>query len=109
MSSLKPATMGHQFELMLNVPVIFFFSKPRVLSLFSPTRLINSIIKTIYETGINMVRVSMVSLGLKLALIKHLTDLSYGIPHQMSQCMRFPTMWFVRPAKPQISLRIRAV
>ena len=25
----------------------------------------------------------------------------------MSQCMRFPTMWYVRPAKPQISLRIR--
>ena len=23
--------------------------------------------------------------------------------------MRFPTMWYVRPAKPQISLRIRAV
>ena len=27
----------------------------------------------------------------------------------MSQCMRFPTMWYERPAKPQISLRIRAV
>ena len=27
----------------------------------------------------------------------------------MSRGMRFPTMWFVRPAKPQISLRIRAV
>ena len=27
----------------------------------------------------------------------------------MSQCMRFLTMWYVRPAKPQISLRIRAV
>ena len=27
----------------------------------------------------------------------------------MSQCMRFPTMWYVWPAKPQISLRIRAV
>ena len=25
----------------------------------------------------------------------------------MSQCMRLPTMWYVRPAKPQISLRIR--
>ena len=23
----------------------------------------------------------------------------------MSQCMRFPTMWYVRPAKSQISLR----
>ena len=28
---------------------------------------------------------------------------------EMSQCMRFPTMWYVRQAKPQISLRIRAV
>ena len=27
----------------------------------------------------------------------------------MSHCMRFPTMWCVRPAKPQISLRIRTV
>ena len=26
-----------------------------------------------------------------------------------SQCMRFPTMWYVRPAKAQISLRICAV
>ena len=26
----------------------------------------------------------------------------------LSQCMRFPTMWYVRPAKPQISLRICA-
>ena len=29
--------------------------------------------------------------------------------NNMSQCTRFPTMWYVRPAKPQISLRIRAV
>ena len=28
---------------------------------------------------------------------------------QLSLGMRFPTMWYVRPAKPQISLRIRAV
>ena len=27
----------------------------------------------------------------------------------MSQCMRFPTMLYVGPAKPQISLRIRSV
>ena len=27
----------------------------------------------------------------------------------MSQCMRFPTMWYVRPAKPQISLCICTV
>ena len=29
--------------------------------------------------------------------------------NKMSQCMRFSTIWYVRPAKPQISLRIRAV
>ena len=27
----------------------------------------------------------------------------------LSQCMRFPTIRYVRPAKPQISLRIHAV
>ena len=27
----------------------------------------------------------------------------------MSQCMRFPTIWYVQPAKPQISLPIHAV
>ena len=27
----------------------------------------------------------------------------------LSQCMRSPTIWYVRPGKPQISLRIRAV
>ena len=30
-------------------------------------------------------------------------------PDHMNQCMRFPTMWYVRPAKPQTSLRILAV
>ena len=29
--------------------------------------------------------------------------------HKMSQCMRFPTMWYVRPTKAQTSLRICAV
>ena len=32
----------------------------------------------------------------------------YQIGHQMSRDMRFPTMWYVRPAKSQTSLRIRA-
>ena len=27
----------------------------------------------------------------------------------LSQCMRFPTMWYVRPAKAQISLGIHTV
>ena len=30
-------------------------------------------------------------------------------PKQTSHDNRFPTMWYVRPAKPQISLRIRAI
>ena len=29
--------------------------------------------------------------------------------NDLCQCMRFPTMWYVRPAKPQISLRICTV
>ena len=29
--------------------------------------------------------------------------------YDMNQCMRFPTIWYVRPAKAQTSLRIRAV
>ena len=29
--------------------------------------------------------------------------------HYLSQCMRLPTLWYVQPAKPQISLHIRAV
>ena len=29
--------------------------------------------------------------------------------NNLGQCMRFPTMWYVRPAKPQISLCIRTV
>ena len=29
--------------------------------------------------------------------------------YEMSRYMRFPTMWYVRPAKPQISLRIRSL
>ena len=33
----------------------------------------------------------------------------YMLPYNMSQCMRFLTMWYVRPAKLQISLCIRAV
>ena len=33
--------------------------------------------------------------------------LTLMIHSYMSQCMRFPQMWFVRPAKAQTSLRIR--
>ena len=41
----------------------------------------------------------------------NLAKFLFGLPwiQKMSQCMRFPTMWYVRPAKPQISLRICAV
>ena len=31
------------------------------------------------------------------------------ISPDMSHCMGFPTMWYLGPAKPQISLRVRAV
>ena len=39
---------------------------------------------------------------------------AFSVPHagmiiNLSQCMKFPTMWYVRPAKPQIKLRVRAV
>ena len=38
----------------------------------------------------------------------HLGYLLFSQVH-ISQCLRFQTMWYVRPAKPQISLCIRAV
>ena len=41
--------------------------------------------------------------------ILKLMKLPSKLKEHMSQCMRFPTMWNVRPAKPQISLHIRAV
>ena len=37
------------------------------------------------------------------------TDCSDGSKNNMSRDMRFPTIWYVRPAKAKISLRIRAV
>ena len=56
------------------------------------------------------------------ASVYHFTVLTYDIElrmteyftllficNHMSRDMRFPTMWYVRPAKPQISLRISAV
>ena len=43
-------------------------------------------------------------------LILHWLTLSQDLElAQLSQCMRFPTMWYVRPAKAQTSLHIRAV
>ena len=47
----------------------------------------------------------------KLADIISMIKLCCSAYHQedFSQCMRFPTMWYVRPAKPQISMRIWAV
>ena len=45
-----------------------------------------------------------------LIIPKHVCSLNVNICKlELSQCMRFLTMWYVRPAKPQISLRIRAV
>ena len=40
---------------------------------------------------------------------KNRLDVSFEHTEEMSRNMRFPTMWYVRPAKPQISLRLRAV
>ena len=50
------------------------------------------------------VRLEPATLGLESSTLL----LSY-CAHDLSQCIRFPTIWYVRPAKPQISLRIRAV
>ena len=48
-----------------------------------------------------------------LLQLKGNTDLSYDnlslTTENMNQDMRFPTMWYVRPVKPQISLRLRPV
>ena len=46
----------------------------------------------------------------KRASRRHLVAINIRIvKSEMSQCMRFPTMWYVRPAKAQTSLHIRAV
>ena len=42
-------------------------------------------------------------------LVSHICIQWSMILAYMSRDMRFPTMWYVRPVKPQISLRIRAV
>ena len=36
----------------------------------------------------------------------HPANLCVNYIANMGQCMRFPTMWYVRPARPQISLRM---
>ena len=40
---------------------------------------------------------------------RHFEDPNIFLWSYLSQCMRFPTTWYVPPAKPQISLRICAV
>ena len=42
-------------------------------------------------------------------LILHALGQWDEVIYHMTQCKRFPSMWYVRPAKPQISLRIHAV
>ena len=44
------------------------------------------------------------SIYLSPCLVRHLL-----FCYEMSRDMRFPTLWYVRPAKPQISLHICAV
>ena len=46
---------------------------------------------------------------LKLVIVTNIGVLIIKPLKQLSRDMRFPTMWYVRPAKPQTSLRIRAV
>ena len=41
--------------------------------------------------------------------LKLKNDIFFIKNYYMSQCMRFSTMWYLLPAKPQISLGIRAV
>ena len=45
----------------------------------------------------------------KLKCIRISIRLFFWAPKHMRHGMRFPTMWYVRPAKPQISLHMRAV
>ena len=48
------------------------------------------------------------ALRMKIRVLSH--PQNYIDPkHKMSRCIRFPTIRYVRPAKPQINLRIRAV
>ena len=57
----------------------------------------------------NNVRVGYLSQYASFARAFLTHTLKVGSGRYLSQCMRFPTMWYVRPAKPQISLRISAV
>ena len=49
------------------------------------------------------------------AVHQNFAELAEAVPiasvpiNDVSQCMRFPTLWYVRLAKPQINLRICAV
>ena len=63
---------------------------------------VNTLIKY-YSTNRSIIR-----LDLHCSLRQH-RSLEKEIQYYLSRDMRFPTMWYVRPANPQISLRIRAV
>ena len=43
------------------------------------------------------------------SIISYFSDIPFSAEHYVSRNMRFPTMWYLRPAKAQTSLRIRAV
>ena len=45
----------------------------------------------------------------KYGIIHYIYLRGHRLEFQMSSDMRFPTMWYVQTAKPQISLRIRVV
>ena len=55
-----------------------------------------------------LLRLEVLLCSINLQYVLSSKSPSCGI-YNMSQCMRFPTMWYVWPAKPQTSLRIRAV
>ena len=46
-----------------------------------------------------------------MPIVQHVTTaiIPYKLLKHLSRDMRFPTMWYVRSAKAQTSLRIRAV
>ena len=62
------------------------------------------------QKGTNLFQLSSpINISAILFINRWIINLATYSQFEMSRVMRFPTMWCVRPAKPQISLRIRAV
>ena len=60
-------------------------------------------VKTSFQKGLSIFHYFLISPAYFVS-----TSVNFSMLTYLSQCMRFPTMWYVRLAKPQISLRIRA-